>query len=197
MQAPAVPPECKPWPLDKIRSEIQKQGCLYIGVKLTKPELIAENLYPQLRKAAKSIWDACKRYNFTIYDSTFHIDGEENEIYIIVKAKSGLLSKTVVHMGPPVELESNVKEFLSKWSDNPKVIKKPYEKNGRLYVEIKRDYRNIKDFLKDQIKHLSMGRHLDEIINKNYEIVELEGLLEDNLLVFWTAYLDGEMNWER
>ena len=42
-----------------------------------------------------------------------------------------------------------------------------------------------------------MGRHLDEIINKNYEIVELEGLLEDNLLVFWTAYLDGKMNWER
>jgi len=183
--------------LKKIKSEIQKQGCLYIGVKLAKPDLIAENLYPQVRKAAKSIWDAYKRYNFTIYDSTFHIDEEGSKIYIIVKAKSELLSKTVVHMGPPVELESNAEEFLSKWSDNSKVIKKPYEKNGRWYVEIKRDYREIKDFLKDQIKHLSMGRHLDDIINKNYEIVELDSLLKDNLLVFWTAYLDGEMPWER
>jgi len=191
------PNDVKPWSLKKIKSEIQKQGCLYIGVKLAKPDLIAENLYPQVRKAAKSIWDAYKRYNFTIYDSTFHIDEEGSKIYIIVKAKSELLSKTVVHMGPPVELESNAEEFLSKWSDNSKVIKKPYEKNGRWYVEIKRDYREIKDFLKDQIKHLSMGRHLDDIINKNYEIVELDSLLKDNLLVFWTAYLDGEMPWER
>jgi len=191
------PNDVKPWSLKKIKSEIQKQGCLYIGVKLAKPGLIAENLYPQVRKAAKSIWDACKRYNFTIYDSTFHIDEEESKIYIIVKAKSESLSKTVVHAGPPVELKSNAKEFLSKWSDNPKVVKKPYEKNGRLYVEIKRDYREIKDFLKDQIKHLSMGKHLDKIVNKKYKIVELDDMLKENLKTFWTEYLDQKMSWER
>ncbi len=187
----------KPWSLKKIKSEIQKQGCLYIGVKLAKPDLITENLYPQVRKAAKSILDACKRYNFTVYDSTFYIDEEKSEIYIIVKAKSELLSKTVVHAGPPVELKSNAKEFLSKWCDNSKVIKKAYEKNGRLYVEIKRDYRKINGFLKDQIKHLSMGRHLDDIIKKNYEIVELKDLLNENMKAFWTIYLDGKMTWER
>ena len=100
-------------------------------------------------------------------------------------------------MGPPVELKSNAKEFLSKWSDNSKVIKKPYEKNGRWYVEIKRDYREINGFLKDQVKHLSMGKDLDEIIKKNYEIVELKDLLNENMNVFWTTYLDGEMPWER
>jgi len=191
------PNDVKPWSSKKIKSEIQKQGCLYIGVKLDKPDLIAENLYPQVRKAAKSIWDSCKRYNFTIYDSTFHIDEEEGKIYIIVKAKSELLSKTVAHTGPPVELKSNAKEFLNKWSDNSKVIKKPYEKNGRWYVEIKRDYREINGFLKDQVKHLSMGKDLDDIIKKSYEIVELDGFLKDNLLVFWTTYLDGKMTWVR
>jgi len=191
------PNDVKPWSLKKIKSEIQKQGCLYTGVRLAKPDLIAENLYPQVRKAAKSIWDACKRYNFTIYDSTFHIDEEGGEIYIIVKAKSESLSKTVVHMGPPVELKSNAKEFLSKWSDNSKVIKKPYEKNGRWYVEIKRDYREINGFLKDQLKHLSMGKDLDDIIKKNYEIVELKDFLNENMKAFWTIYLDGEMPWGR
>jgi len=191
------PNDVEPWPLKKIKSEIQKQGCLYIGVKLAKPDLIDENLYPQVRKAAKSIWDAYKRHDFTIYDSTFHIDEKEGEIYIIVKAKSESLSKTVVHMGPPVELKSNAKEFLSKWSDNLKVIKEPYEKNGRLHVEIKRDYGEINGFLKDQVKHLSMGKDLDEIIEKNYEIVELKDLLNENMKVFWTIYLDGKMTWER
>jgi tRNA nucleotidyltransferase (CCA-adding enzyme) len=190
------PNDVKPWSLKKIRSEIQKQECLYIGIKLAKPDLIAENLYPQLRKATRSIWEACKRYDFTIYDSTFHIDEKNERIFIIIKAKSEPLSKTVVHMGPPVELKKNATEFLSKWSNDPKVVKKPYEKNGRLYVEIKRDYRKIKDFLKNQTKHLSMGKHLDDVIKRNYEIVELKDLLNENTKVFWTTYLDGKMSWD-
>ncbi len=100
-------------------------------------------------------------------------------------------------MGPPVKLEKNVRDFILKWEGNPRVIKKPYEKNGRFYVEIKREFRNIKDFLRDQVKNLSMGKHLDEIIKERYDIVEIDDLLKENLLVFWTGYLDGKMPWDR
>ncbi len=100
-------------------------------------------------------------------------------------------------MGPPVKLEKNVRDFILKWEGNPRVIKKPYEKNGRFYVEIKREFRNIKDFLRDQVKNLSMGKHLDEIIKERYDIVEIDDLLKENLQVFWTGYLDGKMPWDR
>jgi len=86
---------------------------------------------------------------------------------------------------------------MLKWGDNPRMIKKPYEKNGRFYVEIKREFRNIKDFLRDQVKNLSMGKHLDGIIKERYDIVELDDLLKENLQVFWTGYLDGQMTWDR
>jgi len=77
------------------------------------------------------------------------------------------------------------------------VIKKPYEKNGRFYVEIKREFRNITDFLRDQVKNLSMGKHLDAIIKERYDIVEIDDLLKENLHVFWTGYLDEKMSWDR
>ena len=62
---------------------------------------------------------------------------------------------------------------------------------------MKRDYTEIKDFLKDEVENLSMGRHLDHIINKKYKIIELEDMLKEELKIFWTEYLDGKMPWER
>jgi tRNA nucleotidyltransferase (CCA-adding enzyme) len=191
------PNKIKPWSLDKISKEIHKQKYRYIGVTFDKPDIIAENLYPQIRKAARSIWDACKRYDFTIYDVPFYINEIENAIYIIVKSIDEILPKTYQHMGPPINLKNNVDEFLIKWNNDPKVIKKPYEKNGRFYVEIKRDYMNIEQFLKNQITSLSMGKSIDQIVQKKHSILELEELIKDNLVEFWTRYLDGKMSWER
>lgn len=191
------PNKIKPWPLKKIKEEIQKQKCQYISLKFDKPNVISENLYPQARKATRSIRETCERNDFTIYDATFHIDGKENNIYVIVKTKDETLSETYEHMGPPTKLEKNADEFLNKWKDNLRVVKKPYEKDGRLYVEIKRDFRDIKSFLTSQIEKLSMGKHINQIIKKKYSILETEDLLKDNLAVFWTEYLDRKMLWER
>jgi tRNA nucleotidyltransferase (CCA-adding enzyme) len=191
------PNDVKPWSPEKIKLEIQKQKYLYVGVKFNKPDIIDENLYPQVRKATRSIWEVCKRYDFIIYNVTFHIDEQKNIIYILVKTKDETLSETFEHAGPPVNLKENIDDFFKKWKDDPKVVKKPYEKNGRLFVEIKRDYTDIKDFLVDQIKYLSMGKHIDQIIKKRYTILETEDLLKDNLAKFWTKYLDNKMSWER
>jgi len=190
------PNKIKPWSLDKIRREIEKQGNLYLGVKIAKPDIIAENLYPQIRKAARAIWDVCERYDFIIYDVTFHVDDLEKTVFVVVNAKNESLSETFVHKGPPARLEKNVEEFIYKWKKDPRVVKGPYEEKGRLYVEIDREYTEIKDLLKDQIKNLSLGKHLDKS-KEIYEVVELVDLLRDNLWVFWTTYLDGKMPWER
>ena len=192
-----LPNEIQPWSPDKIKSKIQKQEYLYVGVVFSKPDIIVENLYPQIRKAAHSISRAGKKYGFTITDARFHVDESNNMIFIIVKTKNELISKTLTHMGPPVKLKKNVQNFILKWEGNPRVTKKPYEKNGRFYVEIKREFRNIKDFLRDQVKNLSMGKHLDEVIKKTYYIVEIDNLIKENLQTFWTGYLDGKMPWER
>ena len=191
------PNEIKPWSLEKIRAEIKKQGNLYLGVKIDKPDIIAENLYPQIRKAVRSIWDVCERHDFAIHNITFHVNAHENLIFIVVNTENELLSKTFIHRGPPVKLEKNAEEFIHRWKDDLRVTKKPYEKKGILYVEIKREYTELKDFLKDQVKSLSLGKHLDKSKEKKYEIVGLDDLLRDNLRGFWTAYLDKKMPWER
>ncbi len=189
------PKKVKPWPLDKIKQNLETKKFNYIGIKLKKPDIIPENLYPQVRKAARSIIETSKRFDFTIFDNPYYISDEN--IYIIIKTKNEPLSKTYIHPGPPVKLKKHASEFLKKWKDDPRVTKKPYEKNGRLYVEIKRDFQEIKHFLKFEIKNLSMGKHIDKTVKKKYKVLETEDLIKENLREFWTKYLDGKMPWER
>ncbi|RLF36643.1 MAG: hypothetical protein DRN08_00930, partial [Thermoplasmata archaeon] len=192
------PRKIKTWPLKRIKEKIGKTGYHFVGIKLPKPDIIPENLYPQIRKALRSIKDLCLKYDFKVMDIKFHVDETNDIIYIILQTDKTQLSKTFTHKGPPTRLKKNVEEFLQKWKNNPRVTKKPYEKNGRLYVEIKREYIEIKKLLKNKLTTLSLGKHIDEVIKKKgYNILDVDDLLVDDLKNFWTAYLDKKMPWER
>jgi len=191
------PNKINPWSIKKIIDTIKKQKCKYIGVKFEKPDIIDENLYPQIRKSARSIYESGNRYGFNIKDVSFHIDESDKYILLVIKTSHEPLPKTFVHIGPPLKIKKNTEEFLNKWKENERVTKKPYEKNGRLYVELKREYTKIEEFLKDEVKNLSMGKHLDPIVDKKYKIIELDNMLTKDLAMFWTEYLDNKKSWER
>ncbi|DAC72990.1 MAG TPA: CCA tRNA nucleotidyltransferase [Thermoplasmata archaeon] len=182
-----------PWPLEKITEHIETKE--FIGIKLPKPEIISENLYPQIRKSVRSIKELCEQHEFTIQDATFSVD-EEN-VYIVLQPKTKTLTKTVSHTGPPTRLKKNADEFIEKWLDNPRTTKKPYEKNKRLYVEIERDYTDIRQLLEDQVRQLSLGKNIDLAISSEITVLDKNDLLIDNLRMFWTTYLDSRMSWER
>jgi len=188
------PNKIKPWSLKKITDEIKKQKYSYVSVNFEKPKIISENLYPQVRKAIRSIQEICKRHDFKIIDTKFCIN---KEIYIIIKTKTKELPSTKKHVGPPVELTENVNDFIKKWENDPRVSKKPYEKNGRFYVEIKRNYTNIKDLLLNEIKNLSLGKNIDMVIKNKFMVLETKDLIKNELRMFWTEYLENKMPWER
>ena len=150
-----------------------------------------------MRKAVKAIRKNCKKNDFTIIDVTFFIDDEKNFVYIIIKTKEETLTDRVEHMGPPINLKKNVDEFKNKWKDDKRLKKGPYEKNGRIYVDIKREFVDIKNFLTSKIKEFSLGKDIDIMINKKYSLVKLNSLLNEDLKIFWTEFLDNKMSWER
>jgi tRNA nucleotidyltransferase (CCA-adding enzyme) len=182
-----------PWSLKKIQQHLEPKE--FIGVRLPKPRLIAENLYPQIRKAMRAIRELCEQYDFTILDATYFVGTDY--VYIIFQPKTRTLPKIITHAGPPVHLKKNAEKFIKKWQDNSRTTKKPYEKDKRLYVEIEREYTDITTLLHHQVKQLSLGKNIDSTIIKKLRIVEKNDLLKDNLRPFWTIYLDPRKPWER
>lgn len=187
------PNKQKQWSLSKIKQHIGNRNV--IGVKIKKPQIISENLYPQVRKAMRGIIDLCTQYDFQINTSFFFID--DSFVYIVLFVEELIIPPTIIHMGPPVSLYKNSKEFLDKWRENKRTIIKPYEKNNRWYVEIKREYIDIRELLKNQIGTIGLGKHLDKIIKDGFTILNKSDLLDTQFCMFWTTYLDTTMPWDR
>jgi len=187
------PNDLKPWSMDRIKKEIKTSD--FIGIRIVKPNIIPENLYPQVRKSIRAIVDLCKKNDFPIIDSFFYLT--KDSINIIIHPEKHKISETKIHMGPPIKLKKNKEEFIDKWTKNSKTIKKPFQKNNRVYVEIKRDYVDINKLLKKEIRNLSLGKHIDPIVKENFIILDDNELLNDDFCMMWTKYLDKRMPWER
>lgn len=182
-----------PWPLEKIIKNLSRKEL--IGIILPKPEIISENLYPQIRKAARAIQELCERHDFTILETAYHVNTKN--VLLILQPKTQKLPQQIQHTGPPTNLKKNADEFIHKWATHPRTRKKPYEKDKRLYVEIDREYTDIKMLLKEQVGTLSLGKNIDDMISKGYLVVDKKMLLLDKYRLFWTMYLDKKKPWER
>lgn len=182
-----------PWPLERIRKNLK--GKELLGIILPKPEIISENLYPQIRKALRAVQELCERYDFTILDTAYHVNTEN--VLLILQPKTKKLPQQIQHTGPPTSLKKNADEFIHKWATHPRTRKKPYEKDKRLYVEIDREYTDIKKLLEEQVGTLSLGKNIDLVISKGFPVVNKKKLLLDKYRLFWTMYLDQKKPWER
>lgn len=186
-----------PWSIQKISKTIKQQSYGYIGIGFPKPNIIDENLFPQLRKACRSIEKACSNYGFKIYDVLYLINNSKKQIYIIIKTDKEPIPEKQIHMGPLINLKSHEIKFLEKWKNSTQVIKSPYTKNGRWYVDLRRQYTHIAPFLSDKLPSLSLGKHLETIIKKYYFILDGCDLFKEEFSTFWTKQLDGKQSWER
>jgi len=186
-----------PWSLKKIRSTVQNQTYHYIGIQLSKPDIIDENLYPQLRKACRNIGTVCENYGFRIYDALSYVDEKNKTIYLIIKTDKEPLSEKHTHMGPPTYLDDHIIKFKEKWKNHPLVIQEPYTMDKRWYVDVKREVREIKAYLSTILPTLTLGKHLDTIKKTQTKILDEADLFIDDLIPFWTRYLDEKESWER
>ena len=190
------PRKIQPWSLDEINHHMNALTSTFVGVVFAKPPIIAENLYPQVRKALRSVQQAACQYGFSVLDSQYSIDDEHNRVFLLFKTEDETLPETYEHMGPPLKKSKHAEDFFQKWEYHPQVVRGPYKKEDRWYVELRRTYRTLQEYLKHEVKALPMGKHLDGIVQQRYEVLEQDDLLVDELRCFWTEYFARKKPWE-
>ena len=186
------PQTIKPLPDEEIKKHLDG----FIGVEIEKPDIIPDNLYPQAKKTLRRIVKSCEENDFEIEDGRFVVT--EDKIYILLKPKEIELPETYIHRGPPEKEKRHVEAFLEKWRNSKEVVKGPYLKDGRWYVEVKRKYNRLDDFLAENLRKLSLGKDIEEVVKDGkFSILTSKDLLRDDLKLFWTEYIENKMPWER
>ncbi len=159
----------------KIKSELESRGTGLYVVVFNKPDIVEDNLYPQLEKACRKITKFLEKNEFMPIRSGFFAS---NYCYLVFETMLKTLPKIKKHAGPPFEIVNHAKRFISK-----KRQYRPFLENGRYYVYVERKYTNALDAISSFIKHEAekLGKNVGQelkagfkILTKSDEILNLE-----------------------
>ncbi len=186
------PAKVRPLSLSRLKKKLGQKTGLVIGLEIPTPEIIPDILFGQLRKCQRTINKLLTSAGFEIIYSDYYVN---KQTLFLIELKCQKLSEIETHQGPP-EGHKNVKDFLSKWDESDLVVKKPYIKNHRWYVDIKREFTTPEELLNAKIFDMNLGKQITEDIKKKLKTYRNNELLISGYEKELTLFLSRKNPWE-
>lgn len=168
-----------------LKEEIKRRGTGIYLIKIEKPEIVEDNLYPQLERACRKIHEHLARFNFMPLRSSYFVD---DACYLIFETEVRELPKIMKRMGPPFEKRKDVERFVKK---RRRYV--PFIEEGRYFVYDERKHSSAVDSLRDFIKREknSLGKNLREKFD-DFKLLEGEKIFKqgnEKFKVFLAKFL--------
>ncbi|MGC8497239.1 MAG: CCA tRNA nucleotidyltransferase [Thermoplasmata archaeon] len=144
-----------------IIEKIRARGSKIIILKMPRPDLVDDILYPQIYRLKKII--GTNLGDFGIINIFYSVT--KLHIFIIIESSVEKISKVIKHEGPPL-WSKNIADFIEKWKDNENVLKGPFIENDRLYVDLRNDQYLLAKKLKYELGQSNIGKNLDFLKHK-------------------------------
>mgnify|MGYP000238091452 FL=1 len=182
------PEGTKPMESDTFADLLEGRGTRLVAVVFEAPDVVEDQLYPQLRKTRKSLVKELEDRGFDILRSDAFAD--KNAV-ILVEANVGVQSNVEKHIGPPVHVREHATAFVEKYDDANVVG--PYIENGRYVVERGREHTTVEGFVRsDAFFGIGTGKHIETKMKEGYDVLvnyECADLL-DEFGVEFARYFD-------
>jgi tRNA nucleotidyltransferase (CCA-adding enzyme) len=152
---------------DGFAETLEERGTRLVAVVFESPDVVEDQLYPQLRKTRKSLVKELEDRGFDILRSDAFAD--ENAV-ILVEANVGVQSNVEKHIGPPVHVREHATAFVEKYDDADVVG--PYIEKGRYVVERERKHTTIEGFVRsDAFFGIGTGKHIGTKMKEGYDVL--------------------------
>ncbi len=164
-----------PLSLDEAKAQVAARGTHVAVVRLPRPALVDDILYPQLRKAERSVGAEASRMGFEVLGTSS--TAGVSDLWIGLETSSPILPKVRVQDGPPPGL-AHADAFLAKWNTpDTGVLQGPYLRaDGKLAVDVTREETRLEPLLAAVVPGLAIGRDLRETSKSGVWAKPLEAL---------------------
>lgn len=180
-----VEKEIKPPSKEKLEKEVENRKTGMCMVEFEKPDIVEDNLYTQLDRACRKIYQHLSRRKFMPLRSSYFV--KESKCYLIFETEVKELSAIQKKMGPSFESYKNVKKFKSKNQEY-----QPFIEDGRYYAYTRRDNFTLEEAITDYIKKQkdSLGKNISEEVD-NFSLLSGKHILkiDDDFSVFLVKFL--------
>ncbi|KAF5061497.1 tRNA nucleotidyltransferase, second domain [anaerobic digester metagenome] len=143
--------------LETIEATFRNRGTSPFVVVLDRPDLVDDNLYPQVQKSMLGMKKLLEMNEFQVLDVRCSVG---KDVRMVFELSSTELPPSRLHQGPPV-CTDNADDFVSKWRNAG--LGQPFMVDGKWMVYVKREHRDPATLLTVKGKEASLGNDLREL----------------------------------
>ncbi len=190
------------FPKERVTSEkealnlFKARGTHVVAITFKTPFVIDDILYPQLRKAIRLFEKILIKSDFNLMESGFYVEENTAMVFELLELK---LPNSRTHIGPPFN-SKNEDDFISKHKGSNKALSKPFIKDGRWIVILKRSHTNAVELLdafcnRKGLKSKGVPSHIAASVEKGFKI-KVDSEAVKNQPGFYIALFDPMFPWE-
>lgn len=143
--------------LETIEATFRTRGTSPFVVVLDRPDLVDDNLYPQVQKSQQGLRKLLEMNDFQVLDMKYDVQKDVRMVFELVTTE---LPPARLHQGPPTCTENAV-EFISKWRVSG--LGQPFMIDGKWMVYARREHRDPATLVIAKGQEASLGNDLREL----------------------------------
>jgi tRNA nucleotidyltransferase (CCA-adding enzyme) len=166
-----------PDPLDAaaVRHHVERRGTTPVAVVFDAPDIVDDQLYPQLRKSLSGVRDELDRRGFgPIRAATF----ADDRAVLFVELAHRRLPRVERHEGPPVHVREHAEGFYGAYADDSSATTDrpatygPFVDGDRYVVERERSFTDAAAFLRSaELFTVGLGARVETRLEEEYEVL--------------------------
>ncbi|MFC4987033.1 CCA tRNA nucleotidyltransferase [Saliphagus infecundisoli] len=167
------PDDLGPLSAEAVAGHVERRGTTPLALSFPAPDLVDDQLYPQLRKSLAGIARELEDRGFDVLrTATFAAE----DAVLLVELAVASLPAVERHEGPPVAVRSHAEGFYDAYADEPAAYG-PYVEGGRYVVEREREFTSARAFLEsDRLFDVALGAHVETALEEDYDLLVGEDL---------------------
>jgi tRNA nucleotidyltransferase (CCA-adding enzyme) len=173
---------------EEVRNLIVERGTHPVAVRFDAPDVVEDQLYPQLQKSLSGLGDALSRRGFDVLRADLFADGSAVLFFELSVAERPAIER---HDGPPVHVRAHAAGFSEKYADSDAYG--PFIDGDRYAVEREREFTSATAFLRsDAILDAALGVHVESALKMEYEVLSGDevGILAEEFATELARYFD-------
>ncbi|WP_049922378.1 CCA tRNA nucleotidyltransferase [Halopiger djelfimassiliensis] len=152
----------------ELRAHLERRGTTPVAVRFEAPDVVDDQLYPQLRKSLAGVTNGLDERGFDVFRATTVAD--ETAVLFVELAVS---ERPAIerHEGPPVHVRQHAEGFYDTYATDPDAYG-PFIEGDRYVTERDREFTSARAFLEsDRLFDVGLGSHVETALQNGYEVL--------------------------
>jgi len=171
-----------------VREHVARRETTPLAVVFDTPDLVADQLYPQLRRSVEGLVRGLEDRGFTVLR---HATFADDRAVLFVDLAVAELPAVERHEGPPVHVAAHASDFYDAYADGDAYG--PFVDGDRYVVEREREVTSAAAFAAEHLGDVALGAHVEGVVEDgDYEVLTGEAVasLADAFGAAFARYYD-------